>query len=113
MLGLAVGGIGMSYEDFCRLTLEEFSRVYEAYSDKSEGLYRDNWERMRMQAFIIVRPFVRNKLTLRKFLSLPWDYNNKNDAVVLPKDEARKCFESLVRKQGAKNRGATSAGRPL
>lgn len=98
MLGIAVGNIGMSYGDFCRLTPEEFSHIYKAYSDKSEGLYRDNWERMRLLACITIQPHVKNKLTPRGLFSFPWDTEVKVEKSILPKGEAKRRFEAVIRK---------------
>lgn len=63
MLGIAVGNIGMSYNDFCGLTPDEFSHINKAYSERQEAQYKDNWKRMRMLATIVVQPHVKGKLT--------------------------------------------------
>lgn len=96
MLGIAVGHIGMSYGDFCRLTPEEFSHIYKAYSDKSEGLYRDNWERMRLLACITIQPHVKNKLTPRGLFSFPWDDESKEKKPPITKEEALGRYVSLM-----------------
>lgn len=63
----------MPYDDFCSLTLDEFSHIYRAYSERQEARYRDNWERTRMLACICVQPYAKKGLTPRSLLPLPWD----------------------------------------
>lgn len=48
MLGVAVGNIGLPYNDFCGLTPEEFGHVYEAYSSQRDADRKDSWERARL-----------------------------------------------------------------
>lgn len=73
MLGIAVGNIGIPYDDFCGLTPDEFSHIYKAYSERQEAQYRDDWERMRMLACICIQPYAKKGLTPRSLLPLPWD----------------------------------------
>ena len=45
--------------DFCRLTLEEFNAVSEAYNSKCETAVKNDWERDRMFTTIAIQPHVR------------------------------------------------------
>lgn len=72
-MGYALGCIHLSYDDFCRLTPDEFNSVCKVYLDQEQAQYKDNWERMRMLACITIQPHVKNKLTPQKLLPLSWD----------------------------------------
>lgn len=72
-MGYALGCIHLSYDDFCRLTPEEFNSVCKAYGDQEQARYKDNWERMRILAAITIQPHVKSKLTPQKLLPLSWD----------------------------------------
>lgn len=65
--------IGIGYDDFCRMTIQETAAVFAAYREKHEADRRDAWERMRMQACIEIQPHLRKKITPRRLLPLPWD----------------------------------------
>ena len=73
MLGYALGCIHLSYDDFCRLTPDEFNAVCKMYSDQEQTQYKDNWERMRILAAVTIQPHVKSKLTPQKLLPLSWD----------------------------------------
>lgn len=78
-MGFALGCIRLSYDDFCRLTPDEFNHVCKAYLDQEQSQYKDNWERMRMLACITIQPHVKNKLTPQKLLPLSWDNRRKSN----------------------------------
>lgn len=78
-MGFALGCIRLSYDDFCRLTPDEFNSVCKACLDQEQSQYKDNWERMRMLACITIQPHVKNKLTPQKLLPLSWDNRRKSN----------------------------------
>ncbi len=89
----------MSYAEFCRLDPEEFSHIYRAFCDQAGALYRDNWERMRMLASIVIQPHVKNRLTPRGLIPFPWDKETaKGKPEVETKEEARERFTSLMKR---------------
>lgn len=89
MLGLALGRIGLSYNDFCGLSLEEFGEVVKAYSEGQEDTTRGDWERMRMLAAITIQPHTKTKITPKKLLPLPWDKIHRLPAKRTAEDIAR------------------------
>ena len=105
MLGIALGCIGLRYDDFCRLTLEEFSHIYEQYNEREEMEERSAWERMRMLATICVQPYSKKRLKANELMRFPWDEEQNGSPTrppqregVVSKEEALKRFEKLVRK---------------
>lgn len=77
MLGYAMAVIGLSYSDFCILTMSEAEAVFSAYKDKHDADRRDVWERMRMHACICIQPHLKKKMTPRRLLPLPWDVKER------------------------------------
>lgn len=93
----------MRYDDFCRLTLEEFSHIYEQYNEREETTERSAWERMRMLATICVQPYSKKRLKATELMRFPWDEekthtSDKSKDVEISKDEALRRFETLVQK---------------
>ena len=103
LLGIAVGNIGMPYNDFCAITPEEFNHIYRAYSEERTAQYQDSWERMRMFATIIIQPYAKKGLTPQKLLSFPWEKKNPENTKGAPeasKEDALKRFEKVLGKVG-------------
>jgi hypothetical protein len=95
-LGVALGDIGLRYDDFCRLTPDEFGHIYKAYSEKQEARYKDNWERTRMLATFILRPYAKKGLTPHRILPFPWDKERTRKEPPLDKQKVRKRLEKLM-----------------
>ena len=103
LLGIAVGNIGMPYNDFCAITPEEFNNIYRAYSEERTAHYQDSWERMRMFATIIIQPYAKKGLTPQKLLSFPWEKKkpeHTKGAPAVSKEDALKRFEEVLGKVG-------------
>ena len=100
-----MGGIGMGYGDFCRLDFDEFSAVYKAYAEQRDANFKDNWQRMRLLAAIVIQPHLdrRHKVTPEKLLPFPWDKaqvaKKKKQRGITP-EKQRERMEGLVRKLG-------------
>ena len=86
----------MSYDDFCRLSPEEFMYVCKAYAERRESKLHDDWERMRLLATITIQPHVKGKISPDKLLPLPWEKKPKAEAPKVSKEEAMKRFERLA-----------------
>lgn len=91
-----MGQIGLAYDDFCRLTPDEFRHVCKAYQDRQEADYKDEWARMRMLATIVVQPHVKKKLAPKDLLPFPWEKAPKRKAVSLQED--KESLERLLKK---------------
>ncbi len=98
---MAVGNIRLRYDEFCGLTPDEFTHIYDAYSDEREEQYKDSWNRMRMLASISLQPYSKNHITPHKLLPFPWDNEDvrqAKDAPKVSKEEALKRFEEVMKK---------------
>lgn len=99
LLGVAIGCIGMSFEDFEAVTPDEFRAIHRLYMQREESRLHDEWERIRTHATIIVQSFSKKKLEAKKILHFPWDgkVERKSKLREAPRsDKAR--FEKLVEK---------------
>lgn len=65
--------MGMAYDDFTRLTPEEFTACAGAFTEARERDRRERWERMRTHAAICIAPHLTRRVEPRKLLPLPWD----------------------------------------
>ena len=99
-MGVALSCIHLSFDDFCRLTLTEFNETYKAYQSKQETEYRDEWQRTRMLAAIIIQPHCKKKVTPEKLLPFPWEKQEKKktDQPQPTAEESRRRFEQLIKK---------------
>jgi hypothetical protein len=103
LLGVALGCIRLSYDDFCKLDFEEFAAVYKAYAEQRDTDFKDNWQRMRLLATIVIQPHLdkRHKVTPEKLLPFPWDKAKakKQQARITP-NKQRERMADLVKKLG-------------
>lgn len=72
-MGLALGCIGMSMDDFCRCTPSEFRAVYAEWSELRELERRESWERMRMECLCSLQPYSKKRLSVGDVMRFPWD----------------------------------------
>ena len=99
MLGYALACIGLSYDDFCRLTPEEFGTVSKVYHEYREADFKGEWERMRMLAAITIQPHVKKKITPQALLPFEWD-KQKPKTEFVSKEEDKKRLERRMKNKG-------------
>lgn len=105
LLGIALGCIRLSYDDFCRMDFDDFAAVYKAYAEQRDTDFKDAWQRMRMLAAITIQPHLAKgkSITPEKLLPLPWDKTKekrKSDKPRMTAEEQRKRMAELARKLG-------------
>lgn len=103
MLGVALGCMGLSYDDFCRMDFAEFSAVWEAYATERDAAYKDRWQRMRLLASITIQPHLdrRHRLTPERLLPFPWDKKTERpQAPALTAQQQRDRMKKLVERLG-------------
>lgn len=72
-MGIAMGCMGMSMDDFSRCTPSEFNEAYEAWSEHHDRMERSAWERMRMQCLCSLQPYSKKTLTAQDIMRFPWE----------------------------------------
>lgn len=93
--------MGMSYDDFCRCTVDEFEAVADAYNTRREQDYREEWERARWIASVVVQPHVKSRINVRRAFPFPWD--KPREAEMRggeSKAESKRRFERLAGRGG-------------
>ena len=95
-----MGVVGLTLEDFCYLSPDEFAAICKAHNEQRESEMQAAWNRMRLHACISIQPHVKNKLTPEKLLPFTWDAGEKEkvEAKKVSKEEAKRRFEKLAGK---------------
>lgn len=88
LLGIAIGGMGMSLADFYALTPFEFSEAYKVWMQKCEE--RGAWERVRFALSCLLQPYSRRRLKLSDIAHFHWDLQHKERST-------RERFEEIVK----------------
>jgi len=73
LLGIAMGCMGMSRNDFCRCTPSEFYAAYGAWNDMRTMDERARWERTRTQCLCALQPYSKKQLTAMDVMRFPWE----------------------------------------
>lgn len=73
LLGIAVGCIGMSVEDFCRCAPLEFEAVMDAWAERETRRERGAWERLRMECLCTLQPYAGGALEKEDVMRFAWD----------------------------------------
>lgn len=72
-MGLAMGCIGMSMDDFCRCTPSEFQQVAKAWNASLERRERTSWEQVRTSCLCMLQPHSRQRLAPTDLMVFPWE----------------------------------------
>ncbi len=88
------------------MDFEEFAAVYKAYAEQRDTDFKDEWQRMRLLATIVIQPHLAKgkKVTPEKLLPFPWDKKktqkrgDKEQALTL--QQQRERMAELVKKLG-------------
>ena len=98
-MGIAIGCIGMSHDDFCKSTYGEFESITRAWREMIENRSRESWEQTRTMAAISIQPHIKKRITPRQLLPMPWDNLKssvpKHDRAVLTAEERVARFNAL------------------
>ena len=79
LLGIAMGCMGMSMDNFCRCIPSEFYAAYDAWFEMHEARERGAWEWMRMQCLCSLQPYSKDKLSPRDIMRFPWEISDLSD----------------------------------
>lgn len=106
-MGIALGCIRLSYDDFCKCYPDEFLSICLAWQDMRDAEVKSDWERMRLLATISVQPHIKRKITAQKLIPLPWDKKpiaQKQPAKKLTAEQHRQRAEELERRINGTNK---------
>ena len=101
-MGVAVGCIGLSLDDFSNCDYDEFEAICKAWREMTEGKNREAWERTRITAAICIQPHCKKKITPKQLLPLPWDKKRHGSGAQpeLTPEQKRKRFEEIAHRLG-------------
>lgn len=109
LLGMAVGRIGMSVDDFCRCTPLEFSAIAQGWNEGEQQRERSAWERTRLLCTTMLQPYSRRRLDPQDVMRFAWDREMQNaecgtrndaESEKLSAKEIRERFEKVKREMG-------------
>ena len=72
-MGIAMGCMGMSMNDFSRCTPSEFSIAYKVWQEKEQRLERESWEQTRFLACFMLQPHSKRKLLPTDICRFSWE----------------------------------------
>ena len=102
LLGIALGCIRLSYDDFCKMDFQEFAAVWKAYAEQRDADFKDRWRRMRLLASITIQPHLARgkRITPEKLLPFPWDKPTRGNKPTISAEEQRERMRKLIEKLG-------------
>ena len=74
---MAMGCIGMSYDDFCRCTPSEYAAVWHAWQEADERREQGEWERLRMSCLCMLQPYSKKRLRAEDVMRFPWETGSR------------------------------------
>lgn len=101
-MGMALGCIGMSREDFERCTPFEFYKAWERWAEAKRDAERNEWERTRVLALFAIQPYAKSNLQAHDVLPFPWDEKLEEKREEVSKDEFNARFEAAKKRYGLK-----------
>lgn len=87
--------IGMSVDDFCGLTPDEFGAIADAWHD----VRKEQWEQVRTLAAFSIAPWNSKNKRIEDLMPLPWD-SKREPAAELTAEEKQRRFEEAMRQRG-------------
>lgn len=77
---MALGCLGLSLDDFCALSPDEFNQVHKAHIDAEIERLHGDWDRMRTQTTYLMQPHFNKQLDAKKLMPFPWEKEQKKKA---------------------------------
>lgn len=100
-MGIALGCIGMSMQDFERCTPSEFKATFDAWNGRQERIERSEWERVRMSCLCTLQPYSKKKLQASDIMEFPWEkQKSKTEKREETREEVNARYERAKRKFG-------------
>ena len=92
MLGAGMGCVGLSYSDFCLLTLPEFESIMLSWSNLEQSRSRESWMQSRFMAHCALMPHAKKDLKPQDICVFSWEKADK------PKALNKKQFNEIKKK---------------
>lgn len=89
--------MGLSAEEFRRLTPDEFNAVYKEWRDMADSEARGAWERCRWICWYILRPYAKRSFKRTDVMRFDWDGQTGAPRRMTPEERAKEKeeFEKL------------------
>lgn len=78
---------GLSRNDFCNLTREEWEAVVAEIHERETAIIRGEWERTRQVVYATLSPHLRERVGITTLMPLPWDDETDKGAPSEPPTE--------------------------
>jgi len=91
----------MDIQSFYHLSPGEFEVIYKRWTESNERDKQNSWEQIRLVCYHAIRPYMKRKTSLKKFMPLPWDNKKKIKSQEGRKRDPRR-FNMLKKKYGEK-----------
>lgn len=78
---------GLSRNDFCNLTREEWEAVVAEIHERETAITRGEWERTRQVVYATLSPHLRERVVITTLMPLPWDDETDKGAPSEPPSE--------------------------
>ncbi len=70
---MALGEIGLNYNDFYALTPRSFTNIVEGFRNRQYTESKISWEQIRYLFYATLKPHLKGNPSLRSLMPLPWD----------------------------------------
>lgn len=70
---MALGEIGLSYNDFYALTPRSFTNIINGLRNRQYAESKERWEQIRYLFYASLKPHLKGNPSLRSLMPLPWD----------------------------------------
>ena len=65
--------MGMSVQDFCSMTPDEFRAAHRSWTEREESHMRSGWEMTRTISMFFLQPYSKKRLNPSDVMKFPWD----------------------------------------
>lgn len=100
LLGLALGCMGMSMDDFCRCTPSQFKEAFRYSQELEERRRRGAWSRTRTACLCALQPYSNRRLRAEDVMVFPWEKEGGGDGEGLSKEEVARRFAAAKKRYG-------------
>lgn len=99
---MAVGCVGMSYNDFCRCTPGQLKMILDRWSRKEKLMSRERWEQTRFLATTVLQPYAKKALKPTDVAKFKWEKDQKPKVPLKQEESTLERFRQLVEARGKK-----------